>query len=756
MSKPDVDAPSHASQSIRDRVLRRLIGTPGDFIDRLIALAIIACAGVLTVALYFVLARGVDPRATSSFPYVRIILWVAFNEWTYVLVFVLLARRLLIFKDSLRASVAAAKTGFEAKTIRRLAEEVKSATGGTVVLVESEDSHEEICNRIESKLDGGSDDDFTDLHATTETEGQAPPALSREGEIHRELDNIEDELDELYEKADELADEALDSTLSPEAILEADEVASLYELMEADDREHVDELEDVIDEIDAVETRREEKIDELAAAIDESTVEDDGASGDVPDRVGDELEVEESSKVSWPRGVIGRLPGAVQYALGVSVSAMTFGGSVVAAETFAGLASDLYYNEVVVFILAVILGLAIGLIGTWLLRGAMKAHDADSTDDDDGDVNVNIDGEDDGGAGADDGRGRLDDHLVDEGAVDPYAEEPWSRHWQETRLKLSTHLSLPEIAWNVGIPAATIFGALVVAGGIWVQWWAALGAGALGLLVGLLNWRRVHAQRERKLKQYRREFEGEEDNLIGFQVKHVETPETERYIAYFPRHTYATDTREEFVIEVAQRAYEKANGLSMSPSILEKYARQDGEMMPAIDDYHDQELGDIMWWLIQEVSNAEIGIVSKQKLIEDCVEHDIDQRWHQRYRSGYGYDPRLVRQAYRLLVDAEFFSEEEVVLEKTDDNGDPLVETGVVQRYDPVPVHAQDVRAQFTTEFANYAQWTPLYEMPDVDDLLERPPMLADKAGPAAEPIDDVSSRADIVADQQRSDSMAD
>lgn len=748
-----VDIPERRpQQSLRDRLLRRFIGTPGDFIDRVIALVIIVCAAILTAALYFALARGVDPRATSSYPYLRPLFWLIFNEWLYVVVFALVARRLLLYKDTLKAHVAADKTGFESKTIQRLAEEAKSATGGTVVLVESDDSHQEICDRIDRKLEGEGDDSFVDLHEKI-APAPLPPGdedLSREAEILDEVDAINEELEDLYERADTLQDEVLDASISPARLFGADEDrVSLYDLMDDEAREDVEEFEALIEEIERLEDKRVELLDEYDELIEaEPEPLEDGAAGADAEPVSSAPE-ERVSAVRRAFGTLNaRLPIPVQYALGMALGALSFGGAVVGAEMWRGLASLLYYDAAVVFLVALLVGVAAGVTAVWLARGHARSRDVSETAD-----GAGPDESDDAGASPAESTSDVDD-----GSEDPYAQDLWRRHWQETKLKLKTHLSVPEIAWNVGIPALTIFGALIIAGGIWVQWWAALGALALGLLVGLLNWRRVHAQRERKLKKYRQGFEPEEDNLIGFQVKHVETPDAERFYAYFPRHTYATDNRDEFLIEVAQRAYEAANGLSMSPSILEKYARQDREMLPNLDDFHDQELGDIMWWLLEEVSNAEIGIVCKQKLIEDCVEHDVDQRWHQRYRSGYGYDPRLVRQAYRLLVDCEFLYEEEVVLDATDEDGDPLVSTGVCQRYDPVPVETSQIRAEFTTEFRNYAQWEPLYEMPDVDDLLDRPPMLSDRAGPAASPLDEDLVDADRTPTgaAQRGESTAD
>lgn len=303
-----------------------------------------------------------------------------------------------------------------------------------------------------------------------------------------------------------------------------------------------------------------------------------------------------------------------------------------------------------------------------------------------------------------------------------YLRDPWLEQWKLARLDLQTTLDLDEILWYVLVPAAAATGLLLLAVQIWVPLWMYPPILAAGLLVGILNYARIGLVRSRRLEALREEHDPIEFGELSVLVKEVEIPERTTYHAHVAGRQYAHDDREEFVEAVAFRAYERVNGIPVSPSVLEKQARQLETLKPDLHGFRDAEQKRIMEWLLERVASEDLGLVPKVALIEECIEHDVEERGigpFSRTR-GKGFDPDLVREGYRELVPAALV-EEEIELEEVDDQGEPLSITAVRLRTDPLPPDYAAIRAQFSARFANYARSDPLYELPDVDDRLEEP-----------------------------------
>jgi hypothetical protein len=156
---------------------------------------------------------------------------------------------------------------------------------------------------------------------------------------------------------------------------------------------------------------------------------------------------------------------------------------------------------------------------------------------------------------------------------------------------------------------------------------------------------------------------------------------------------------------------------------MEKQHEQIERMHPDLHGFRDQQKEQIMTWLLDRVEHAQHGLIPKAKLIEDCVEHDLDGGLGP-ISSGKGHDPELVRAAYRELVPAALV-EQEIALEE--DSEETL--TAVRHRRDPLPPEYGQIRAQFSSQFGNYARWSPMYELPDVSDQLEAEPEYANTLG---------------------------
>lgn len=305
--------------------------------------------------------------------------------------------------------------------------------------------------------------------------------------------------------------------------------------------------------------------------------------------------------------------------------------------------------------------------------------------------------------------------------------DPWLEQFKLARLDLQTTLDFDELLWYVAVPAIATIGLLLLVVQIWVPLWFYPAIVATGLLVGLLNYARIGLVRSRRLEGLRQESESIEFGELSLLVKEVEIPERTTYHAHLLGRQYAHDDREEFCEEVAHRAYEEVNGIPVSPSVLEKQARQLETSKPVLHGFRDAERERIMRWLVDRVRSEEHGLIAKAKLIEDCVEHDRKERGIGPFSrtKGKGYDPDLVRECYRELVPAALVEEEIELV----DQDETVSLTAVRLRTDPLPPEFAEIRAQFSSQFGNYARTEPLYDLPDVSDRLEEEPIYSGRVG---------------------------
>jgi hypothetical protein len=316
----------------------------------------------------------------------------------------------------------------------------------------------------------------------------------------------------------------------------------------------------------------------------------------------------------------------------------------------------------------------------------------------------------------DDERGQ-DDDAGDE------LRDPWLESWKLLKADLGATLDFDRLLWSLALPAAATVALLLIAVQLWVQPWLYPPIMAAGLLVGILNYVRVRRKTSRRLQSLREEDDMVELSDAAILVKEVSVPETRVQNAWLAGRRYAHDDRQEFADEVAHRAYELVQGAPISPSVMEKQARQLERLRPDLHGFRDAERERIMRWLLERVERAEYGLVPKPKLVEECVEHDIESRMIGPGQRSSGFDPELVRECYQELVPAALV-EQDIALA----NGEGTL-TAVRLRDDPIPPEYGEVRAQFSNQFANYARWDPLYELPDVSDRLEEEPMYVQKLG---------------------------
>lgn len=139
------------------RAKRRLIGPPERLPQRALTALIVLSIAVAAGGGWYAVSSGVS-TGTSSLPYLRPILAVVTSVWAWLVGLVWLLRRVLIHRDQRYADQAAEVTGYEPRSVRRLAYEAKSPDGATRVIASTGDEPAAIEDRIDTALEDGEDD----------------------------------------------------------------------------------------------------------------------------------------------------------------------------------------------------------------------------------------------------------------------------------------------------------------------------------------------------------------------------------------------------------------------------------------------------------------------------------------------------------------------------------------------------------------------------------------------------------------------
>jgi len=681
---------------VLDKVRRKILGPPDKIPQRILTIGIGLLIALALAGAWLATWTEVNPGA-SSLPILRPILNVATSVWTYVIVLGWILRRLLIHRDKRYARQAADVTGYETRSVRRLAYEAKSADGSTRVIATDKDEPEAIESRILEALRAEKEDETLSLNPDAfedleEDDGGVDEGLlERRDEIQDQIAQLEQEADALQVDLDKGLSEVLDADLDPAKILESeDDVVAPADLLPGEEQDRLADLDDkesrLEDILDEIKTKLEE-LEELEEEIQEQRREARESSPDKADL--------SEGDVTAPTSRRGRLVELVtRAASGLKTALLVLGPALLAGALWHVLVRppDLLPPGTLSIPMPILeeLRAPTAYLGVMLLAGAaafkrLRADPADGTA---------------GGSAGD--------------AADDIR---WLEQYKLFRLDLAATLSFDEILWHLVIPAGAAIAAALLALQIWLPLWLYPPIFAGGLLVGTLNYVRIRHKRSRRLDSVRADRETINFAELAILVKEVEIPETRIQYAWFgddePRR-YAHDDRKEFAAAVAQRAYESVNGVPISPSIMEKQADQLERFYPDLHGYRDQERKEIMSWLVEAIDDSSHGLVPLAKLIEDCIEHDLVDRHLGSGTKGQGHDPDLVREAYRELVPAALV-EQEIELDHSD--GETETITAVRKRDDPLPPRYGSIRAQFSSQFGNYARWDPLYELPDVEGL---------------------------------------
>lgn len=708
-------------------LFRRIVGPPSQLPQRTLTAAFIACIAIAVAGAWYGVRSGIQIGG-GSLPYIRPILLVLRSTWTYVILLVLICWRILLFRNRRYAYQSSERTGYGVQTIRRLAEEVKTTDATNRVIVTSEDSAEDAADRISEKLREGDDDvfEFDPVGASDEDEDAGTPDV---GDLHDAtealdvaLEELSDEQllarhDALHEAAEERQADLLTAEFSAEKILDADGAVAPKDLIEDGD-ERTEEFAAIVERIEEVEAEMDRRIDDLPPEPWTVTA--------------GESAVERVEK-HWLRRTLSRFRPVF---VGVWTALMAF-----AVVLLAWIMTQPEPTTTMVAAIGTAsagFGAAVGLVDAVQRRVrawvSQRRPDPIPYPPADGD----------------------DDHQTGDW---------WREEWELLKLDIGSTLDASELFWTLLVPAGITFAVLLVLVRFWTNpyLYPAMATGALA--VGILNYVRVLRKRRRRLQKLRQTHDLRSWNAMGVLAKRVETAETQMYIGWLSGRVYAHPDRETFAREVGHRAHEAVNGVPISPSILEKYARQLRQLYPDLNAFRDQEKYDIMERLRDRIADSSTGLVPKALLIEEVVEHDIEQRRLGSGTKGKGHDPGLVRECYRELIEAGAFVEQEIAVAPraapSEEDGrervvassskypdDAPTVTAVRFAGDTLPPEYGQIRAQFAGRFSNYARWDPIYELPDVDDILDRDPEVMSSLVVRDEDVDlDVDEHGRAIAD---------
>ncbi|WP_227132347.1 hypothetical protein [Halorubellus salinus] len=177
-----------------DRVKRVAIGDPSRLKKRVVVAGFAVTLVVATAGVWLAAQSGLESATTTSTGYLRPVLELATNTWTYVLLLAFIFRGVLLYRDRRYAEQAADVTGYATRSVRRLAAEAKEPDGSTRVIATDEDDRESIRERVLAALDGA-DDDRMKLREELFAEPTAEDDLIEHGELGPALDVRDEHLD---------------------------------------------------------------------------------------------------------------------------------------------------------------------------------------------------------------------------------------------------------------------------------------------------------------------------------------------------------------------------------------------------------------------------------------------------------------------------------------------------------------------------------------------------------------------------------
>ncbi|WP_276257218.1 hypothetical protein [Halomontanus rarus] len=298
-------------------------------------------------------------------------------------------------------------------------------------------------------------------------------------------------------------------------------------------------------------------------------------------------------------------------------------------------------------------------------------------------------------------------------------EDEWNVPWKVRFAEELKHLLLDlgaamqsdELLWKFGLPTGVTFISLLMLGQLWVHPILYLVFAAISILVGLLVFWVSKKRRSRRLRVHRQPTQWSYWNDAAGRVKTVETADVTCYMGWQSGRRYASYNREEFVHEFSLRLYQRTHDERVSPSVLEKYARNLAQMKPNLRGHLEHiERPAIQQEIKHAVETSHEQVVDKAGLALDVIEHPTEDK---RISCDLGHDPRLVAEEYRWLVE-EGHVLSEIDVEFEDASGRKTTKTLVYPSSKQRLPDVEALHSQFSDRFTG-AHGDPFYTLPECD-----------------------------------------
>jgi len=291
------------------------------------------------------------------------------------------------------------------------------------------------------------------------------------------------------------------------------------------------------------------------------------------------------------------------------------------------------------------------------------------------------------------------------------------------RKDLASSLRSDSLIWRFLVPAVLIFGAELIIAQFWVIWWLYPVMVAGAILGGLVIWRGTLSWRRRRLTALREERSGDIYDDISVLVKAVETDDLTVYMGFLAGRRYASRHPDQLAETLATRALDRCEGKQPAPAIEERWAWCLDRYIVDFEGWREnREKPAIMDQLVTEVLDAEECMLPKQVLAHRVVEHDREYIWQGMRFVGYGFDPRLVAEAYEELTPSALV-EREIEINRPDEE---TTITAVRARTEALPPDVAQVRANFSERFPT-RKLPDRYALPAPDRREETEPFLLPK-----------------------------
>ena len=280
------------------------------------------------------------------------------------------------------------------------------------------------------------------------------------------------------------------------------------------------------------------------------------------------------------------------------------------------------------------------------------------------------------------------------------------------RKDLASAIQTNTLIWRFLVPTGILLAIELILVRFWVAVWVypVLVAGAL--LGGIGVWRTTLWFRRRRLRSLREDHSHDIYDEISVLVKTVDTDDLTIHMGFLAGRRYASRDREQLAETLAERALERCQGKQPAPAIEERFAWCLERYIVDFEGWREnREKPEIMDQLVTEVLEAEEGMLPKEVLAHRVVEHDRKYIWQGLRFVGYGYDPRLVAEAYDDLEPAALV-EREVKIDRPDEETTTL--TAVRARTETLPPDVAQIRANFSERFPT-RKLPERYDLPEAD-----------------------------------------